>query len=911
MKRNNLLKVLSLAVLLGGLAKVVTNETNTNNLFIESTEATAEFGDGQKSVKLREPRRANGETDLLASAVKVQISNIDENGNRSIRYIAAISSLEVDATFVRTIYNEDGSVFATQNIMPVEYAYDALIADGEIVLPSSFGEEYKYFIAYTLGNVPENYWYNRIDVSVAVNEEVSERQANIEGVNQGYIQDENLVYTERAKYPGQYQVAAASTDITSANISDYHVVYEDIVATRGKVTAIAKRGFEGCNNLEKLVIPNTISYFDEMCFDGVTYIEEVQYNATSASAYNNVTMPNVGTIKFGEDVSAFPDGMFLSNSIDNIEFAGSTDEWNSIDKGENNFTLEEVKCEDSAVYTIVFHFNGATLNGKENSYSYETYEGKTLINPGKPEKEGETFAGWYLDENYETEFATVPASFPKGTEVVNVYAKFIAQEGGIDAEHPLPLNSGLNEEKTTSISMPHVYYSFTPDKTDNYTFQDVSTSATKFSTSGIWLYAADMTLLSKDTSSGQFELTWKLEAGQNYIIRAGHYSETPTLYGTIQINITTVDGDQISEAQEINFNEDVANTYLGSSKPFYYEYTPNGTSNPTSVRIKNTNTTTGIIYINLLNKATKEVVDLAKFAKYGTSTAQYKDFSLVSGVTYIFEIYTPTKNKAFTFKLIEAPQGATLDNPYTYTLGNGQVSIPYSTLNNCYEDFEASKKYYDAYYKFVPTESFNGKLTIGNDMSTSTSKRNAKSIVEVYKDGVSIYKDGTASDPVQNPSVDLDFVAGSVYIINVKSIGSSLVKPYATTLSITANSVVTPGEGETEEPAGGESLDNPLVIEESITVPSSTTKFTVEAGKTTYFQVSITKAFTDLIVDAGFEVKLYSSKGILLDDDSSAANKVLNYNAFGEGTYFIALTSTNGGTTTLELQDNYDLYNEY
>lgn len=911
MKSRNMLKVLSLAILLGGLAKVSSFNNQPSKLFLESTKDNIHFNDYKNPIKLREPRKLNSTSDLLASDVKVQISNIDENGNRAIRYVAAISSLDVDATFTRTIYNEDGSVFAEETSLAVDYAYDALIADGEIVLPSSFGEEYKYFIAYTLGNVPESHWYNRIDVSVSVNDEISERQANIEGVIQGYVQDSNLNYSARPGYIGQYQVSAVSSDITSANISAYHVVYEDIVATRGKVTAIAKKGFAGCNNLETLVIPNTISYFDEMCFNDLTFINNVYYNANSASMNSTATMPNLGTLKIGSDVSKLPNGMFLNNSIENLEYEGTKEEWDSVNKGENNFSLKEVKCEDSAVYKVIFHFEGATLNGNENTYSYDTYEGKTLVNPGKPEKEGESFDGWYLDENYETKFTTTTANFPEGTKEVHVYAKFVAEEGGMDAEHPLTLNMGLNAEATTSTAMPHVYYSFKADKNDLYIIKDVCASSTKFTTSGIWLYSDDMTLLTSDTSSGQFEISWQLEAGKTYIIKAGHYSETPSIFGTIQIEVSTVDGDQISEAKVINFNEDVADTYLGSSKPFYFEYTPDGTSaKPASVRIKNTNTTNGIIYINLLDKATGEQLDTAKFAKYGTSTAQYKDFSLGTGVSYIFEIYTPTKNKQFTFKLIAAPQGGTSVNPYIYTLENGQVSIPYSTLNNCYEDSNVSKKYYDAYYKFVPTQSFNGKLSIGNDMSTSTSKKNAKSFVEVYKDGEKIYTAGTISEPVQNPSVDIDFVAGSVYIINIKSIGSTLVKPYSTTFNISVNSTVTPEQGETPEQTTGDSLENPFIIEDSLTVPTSIS-LTLEAGQTKYFSVNITKDFTDLIVDSGYEVKLYSAKLALLSDASSDANKVLNYNAFGEGTYIIEIYSQRGGTTTLKLQDNYDIYNEY
>ena len=185
MKTKNLLKVLSLAVLLGGLAKVSSFsdfKSSGSELFLESTQGTDMFDDCQEGLRLQGPRRAQETGDLLASDVKVQISDVDENGNRSIRYVAAISSLAVDASFERTIYNEDGSVFAESSVKAVQYAYESIIANGEEVLPSSFGEGYNYFIVYTLGNVPESHWYHRIDVSVSVNEEESSRQANVEGL---------------------------------------------------------------------------------------------------------------------------------------------------------------------------------------------------------------------------------------------------------------------------------------------------------------------------------------------------------------------------------------------------------------------------------------------------------------------------------------------------------------------------------------------------------------------------------------------------------------------------------------------------------------------------------------------------------------------------------------------------------
>ena len=912
MKTKNLLKVLSLTVLLGGLAKVSSFsdlKSAGSELFLESTQGTDMFDDCQVGLKLQGPRRSQESGDLLASDVKVQLSDVDENGNRSIRYVAAISSLAVDASFERTIYNEDGSVFAASSVKGVQYAYNSIYAGGEEVLPSSFGEGYNYFIVYTLGNVPESHWYHRIDVSVSVNSETSQRAANVEGVAKSYVADENLVYSERPGYSGQYQVSAANTDITSARISDNYVVYEDIVATRGKVTSIAKKGFQGCNSLEQLTIPSSITYFEEMCFDGVTYIENVNYYASSASMYSGVTMPDVGTLNFGANVTKIPNGMFLNNSIENLSYEGSKEEWDSIEKGDTNFSLEEVKCSDSALYTIVFHFEGATLNGKSDSYSYETHEGKTLVNPGSPEKDGESFDGWYLDENYENRFATVPASFPEGTNEVHVYAKFIADEGGMDAEHPLPLSLGTNEEREITSAFSHTYYSFTPASTDFYTFKDVSTD-TSLSASGVWVYTSDMTQLGyKASSSSRFELSVALEQGQTYIVKAGSHLTTPTKFGKFQVSVFTRDGDQMSEAVAIEFNKDITNTYLGSSVPFYYEYTPDGTEEkPSNVRIVNTYNSTGNMTISLLDKETGNELDTVQFNKYsGTSAIKNKDFGLEVGKSYVFEVVSSRNPIDYTFKLSSSPKGTTASNPLEYSLSNGTVDIPFASNNNKIKDNDSSKYYFGIYYQFVATESFNGTLTVNNPQTTSSKDKGV--VLEVFEDGVSVYTTGIMTSGTLDPVVELDFKSGSTYIINIKSIlYSGSTSAYATTFSIVKNESA--DSGEEEVVTGGDSIEDPLTLENKLST-SSPVEVTLGAGQRKYYLVTVDNFFTDLLADSGFEIKLYSTIGRAQDDESSSANVVLSYNGYDSDTYIIEVYSANGGTTSLKIEDNYDLYNGY
>lgn len=769
MKTKNLLKVLSLAVLLGGVTKANFNNEyfSSKEFFLETTQGNDMFDDCQEGVKLIGPRRAQESGDLLASDVKVQISDVQENGTRSIRYVAAISSLAVDASFQRTIYNEDGSVFQEASLLAVNYAYESLFADGQEVFPSSFGEEYKYFIVYTLGNVPESHWYHRIDVSVNVNEEVSDRQANVEGVVKGYVQDSNLVYTERSSYPGQYQVAAASTDITSANISDYYVTYNDIVATRGKVSAIAQKGFQNCNNLELLSIPSTISYFEEMCFDGVDYIEEVRYNSKSSSKHSGVVMPDVGTLRIGSNVEKFPDGLFLSNSVGNLEYEGSKAEWDSINKGDTNFSLDEVKCEDSEIYTITFHFEGATLTvgGQEytDTYSYDTYEGKTLVDPGKPEKGSETFDGWYLDEDFETKFSTVPA-----TSNLDVYANFASFELGMDAEHPLPLNFGSNEMRTVTTAMPYTYYSFTPERTDYYSFNDVDTTTTK--STGIWIYAPGETSALASSTSGKFKVRAFLTEGVTYLVKAGSYQTTPSQYDyNYQVQISTTEGDQISEAVKINYNESVPTQFISLNDFLYFEYTVE--EGKDFVRIDRFNSAT--VNIELYDKDTEELLETYTVNSTNTS----KDFSLEVGKTYVFGV--SSKAGLYNFALNEPPYGISLDRGIKYELSDGTVSMPVTTTNARKSETISSRKYYyyEIYYSFTPTETRTYSVTL-------TSSNNKGFVVDIYCDGSVIQSKGAINSTTTKAFTSNELEAGKEYVFHIKCNlnTSSTTKPTATLL---------------------------------------------------------------------------------------------------------------------------------
>lgn len=89
----------------------------------------------------------------------------EEDGDYAIRYVAAISSLQVTAAWTRDIGDSNGNRPRDDGHssiqFPVQKAYSALSetgvdGDDAPVLPSSVGSKYHYFVVFTLRNIPEN-----------------------------------------------------------------------------------------------------------------------------------------------------------------------------------------------------------------------------------------------------------------------------------------------------------------------------------------------------------------------------------------------------------------------------------------------------------------------------------------------------------------------------------------------------------------------------------------------------------------------------------------------------------------------------------------------------------------------------------------------------------------------------------
>ena len=104
-------------------------------------------------------KRANEIVENNVSDVKAQISSVLENGNRHIRFVAALDSYLYDSVnFTISASNGNETKTLVDN-EKVTRAYTHIEAADKVLSASdAFGEGYNYLVAYTINNVPESAW---------------------------------------------------------------------------------------------------------------------------------------------------------------------------------------------------------------------------------------------------------------------------------------------------------------------------------------------------------------------------------------------------------------------------------------------------------------------------------------------------------------------------------------------------------------------------------------------------------------------------------------------------------------------------------------------------------------------------------------------------------------------------------
>lgn len=284
------------------------NNVKSNNSYLQLEETTND----KNIVGIRKEITSTSNNDVKVSNIlKVQASS-EENGKRSLRFVAGISSLSLKAHFHREeIKVNDDEVIMKANDIEVTCAYSKIL-NGTVEQTASEvfnSNEYNYFIAYTLKDIPEDYWFTEINISLFVNQEkITYRNANVYGALDNFT--DTFTYSDDHKAIGLNSNVANT--IESVNIPQYYyeITNDDynLVADKNNKTQIEEVGrlaFHGgksfnfnSSSLKQIVLPKQIKKIGDNTFYNCTKIEKIELPSMlesigNSSFYNCVNLKEI------------------------------------------------------------------------------------------------------------------------------------------------------------------------------------------------------------------------------------------------------------------------------------------------------------------------------------------------------------------------------------------------------------------------------------------------------------------------------------------------------------------------------------------------------------------------------------------------------------------------------------------
>ena len=126
---------------------------------IEDTVAHEEvFGEAKEIGSLGVKKLNRSASDLIKPKIGVQYRSYSENETNylAVRYVAAVATMNVTATWHKAVVTGAGSELMSLSSIETTTAYAAVNDGGVVTEPSDYGEEYNYFVVYTLRKIPED-----------------------------------------------------------------------------------------------------------------------------------------------------------------------------------------------------------------------------------------------------------------------------------------------------------------------------------------------------------------------------------------------------------------------------------------------------------------------------------------------------------------------------------------------------------------------------------------------------------------------------------------------------------------------------------------------------------------------------------------------------------------------------------
>ena len=292
---NNMKKINQLFILpLLALSLFNINNVKSNNSYLQLEETT---NDANIIGVRKETTSTSNEEVKVSKTLKVQASS-EENGKRSLRFVAGISSLSLNAHFHRDEIKVNDVIMKAKDI-DVTCAYSKILNGSQEQTASEVFEnnEYKYFVAYTLKDIPEEYWSTVINVSLVVGDgnKVATKKANVDAFDESKTNEEWFSFSKLND--GNYAIAVKNdykATIKELNIPSYY--YETIatnnefVKTKNMITTIGYTisisyppkiyGFSDCTNLTYVNFPSTIAKINNFAFNNCSSLTTVIFNSS-------------------------------------------------------------------------------------------------------------------------------------------------------------------------------------------------------------------------------------------------------------------------------------------------------------------------------------------------------------------------------------------------------------------------------------------------------------------------------------------------------------------------------------------------------------------------------------------------------------------------------------------------------
>lgn len=344
MKKINQLFILPLLAL--SLFNV--NNTQSNNSYLQLEETT---NDANIIGVRKETTSASNEEVKVSNLLKVQASN-EENGKRSLRFVAGISSLSLNAHFHRDEINVNGEVIMKANDIEVTCAYSKILNGSQEQTASEVFEndEYKYFIAYTLKDIPEDYWSTVINVSLVVgdNDQAATKKANVDAFNTNDTSIYSFNKIEENGVVTGYNVAPNSNfennkdklinvifpkyyyEIVSNNDTEY-IGKKTNITTIGHKEGNTGVGFggnpeNGNNYLKSVIVPEGVKVLNYSAFATCYALETIQLPSTltTIGEYAFSTCTSLKNLIIPESVTSIGHFAFVScTSLKTLVFNGN------------------------------------------------------------------------------------------------------------------------------------------------------------------------------------------------------------------------------------------------------------------------------------------------------------------------------------------------------------------------------------------------------------------------------------------------------------------------------------------------------------------------------------------------------------------------------------------------------------